>query len=130
MDIIKVVCGIIFNNDQVFLCRRKVGKSLSGYWEFPGGKIENNESHHIALQRELFEELEMKVTVKSSIGQTKYDYESFKIELFGYECSLIDYKGKLTDHDSYVWSSVKDLGRYKLAPADIPFIEMLERNRT
>jgi 8-oxo-dGTP diphosphatase len=53
MDTIRVVCGIIF------ICRRKQGKALDGYWEFPGGKIERSESFEKALKRELHEELEM-----------------------------------------------------------------------
>jgi len=129
MDIIKVVCGIIFSDELAFVCRRKEGKSLAGYWEFPGGKIEENETHQNALARELLEELDMKVKVKDFVGQSNYDYDSFKIELYGYECSLIDYKGKLTDHDSYEWTSIKDLIKYKLAPADLPFIKMIENKK-
>lgn len=59
MDIIKVVCGIIFNNEKIFICRRNKEKSFAGFWEFPGGKIEVNESHQTALTRELLEELEI-----------------------------------------------------------------------
>ncbi|MCR8666240.1 (deoxy)nucleoside triphosphate pyrophosphohydrolase [Aestuariibaculum sp. M13] len=116
---------MIFKDDLVFICRRKEGKSLSGYWEFPGGKIEENETDQVALTRELLEELDMKVLVKDFIGQSHYDYGSFKIELIGYACTLVEYQGKLTDHDAFEWVSIEDLSSYKLAPADIPFLKMI-----
>ena len=126
MVTIKVVCGIIFDQEKVFICRRKNGKSLAGYWEFPGGKIEENESALEALQRELFEELEMEISIKDFIGQSNYNYGNFQIKLYGYGCQLIKYNGKLTDHDSFVWTSTFKLKEYNLAPADIPFVEMIE----
>ncbi|MFM7683912.1 MAG: NUDIX domain-containing protein, partial [Bacteroidota bacterium] len=70
MDTIRVVCGVVFDNEKVFICRRKQGKSLAGYWEFPGGKIEGSESFEQALKRELNEELEMEVVIKDFIGQS------------------------------------------------------------
>lgn len=131
MDTIKVVCGIIFDNEKVFICRRKQGKSLAGYWEFPGGKIEGSESFEQALKRELHEELEMEVVIKDFIGKSKYNYDKFQIELFGYESQLINYNGKLTDHDSYEWIDISKLNEYNLAPADIPLIAMIiDKKRT
>ncbi|WP_268036509.1 (deoxy)nucleoside triphosphate pyrophosphohydrolase [Algoriphagus sp. PAP.12] len=125
MDTIRVVCGIIFDNEKVFICRRKEGKSLAGYWEFPGGKIEESESNEQALKRELHEELEMEVVIKDFIGQSNYNYSNFQIELLGYKCQLINYHGKLTDHDTFEWIDSLKLGEYNFAPADIPLIKFL-----
>ena len=131
MDTIRVVCGIIFDNEKVFICRRKQGKSLAGFWEFPGGKIEGSESFEQALKRELHEELEMEVIIKNFIGQSNYNYGKFQIELFGYESQLISYNGKLTDHDTYEWIDISKLNEYNLAPADIPLIPMIiDKKRT
>lgn len=55
MDLITVVCGIIFKDDLVLICRRKAEKSLGGYWEFPGGKIEDSESNEESLLRKLIQ---------------------------------------------------------------------------
>ena len=54
---IRVVCGIIYKDDKILLTRRKKGKSLEGFWEFPGGKVEKEETDTVALKRELKEEL-------------------------------------------------------------------------
>lgn len=55
MDLITVVCAIIFKDDLVLICRRQPEKSLRGYWEFPGGKIEDDESNEESLLRELIQ---------------------------------------------------------------------------
>jgi|LauGreDrversion4_2_1035121.scaffolds.fasta_scaffold45028_3 8-oxo-dGTP diphosphatase len=128
MDLIKVVCAIVCHQKQYFICRRRPGKSLEGYWEFPGGKIEATESHHEALRRELQEELGMEIDIKSFVGQSVFDYGNFKIELNAYLCDLIQYDGLLTDHDCAVWVDYQDLNNYQIAPADLPFLKMLGEN--
>ncbi|SIN78463.1 (deoxy)nucleoside triphosphate pyrophosphohydrolase [Algoriphagus halophilus] len=120
MKTIKVVCGIIFNDDKVFICRRKPEKSLGGYWEFPGGKIEEGESNEASLSRELMEEIGMKVEVKDYFKTNFHNYGKFKIELIAYKCNFLDAIFELTDHDSFEWVSVEDLNNWNLAPADIP----------
>lgn len=125
MDTIKVVCGIIFHDNKIFVCRRKPGKSLSGFWEFPGGKIEENETRQESLARELIEELDMQVSINNFIGTSVHDYGTFKIELLGYKCTLVNYEGKLTDHDKYDWIKPENLLTKNLAPADIPLAEII-----
>ena len=125
MDIIKVVCGIIFNDNKVFICRRKPEKSLGGYWEFPGGKIEQGEKYEVSLSRELIEELGMKVEVKEYFKTNIHAYEKFTIELIAYKCIFFDATFQLTDHDSFEWVLVKDLVNWNLAPADIPIAKEL-----
>lgn len=125
MVTIKVVCGIIYNNNKIFICRRKTGKSFAGFWEFPGGKIEQHESNTDALKRELFEELGMRVKINNFFGQSTYNDNDFVINLYGYECDLINYNGQLTDHDSSVWVSADKLKNYNLAPADVSLIEKI-----
>jgi 8-oxo-dGTP diphosphatase len=58
---IRVICGIIYKDHKILLTRRKKTKSLGGFWEFPGGKVEEGESDKDALERELKEELNIEV---------------------------------------------------------------------
>ncbi len=125
MDTIKVVCGIIFKNDKVFICRRKPEKSLGGYWEFPGGKIEASETPEQSLERELNEELGMKVTVLEHFANNIHDYGNIKIELIAFKCRFIEANFQLTDHDLIEWIDAKDLSNIKLAPADIPIAKLV-----
>lgn len=125
MGTIKVVCGIIYKNEQVFICRRKASKTLGGFWEFPGGKIENGEQNELALTRELYEELGMKVKVKDYFKTVIHSYEKFTIELIAYKSIFIEANFNMTDHDAYEWLDIKELNNWNLAPADIPIAEAL-----
>ncbi|TXG36973.1 (deoxy)nucleoside triphosphate pyrophosphohydrolase [Seonamhaeicola maritimus] len=122
---IKVVCGIIKNQGNFFICRRKPEKFLGTFWEFPGGKIEKGESEIDALHRELQEELEMSVKVEKYLGSSIYEEGEFKIKLIAYLCSLANYNGKLTDHDAFNWVPIENLLSFNLAPADILIAKMI-----
>jgi 8-oxo-dGTP diphosphatase len=125
----KVVCGIIWKEGKVLIARRKPGKPMAGFWEFPGGKVENNEEMINALRRELFEEFSMKVEVHSLIGVNNYNDEEISIDLYGYSCVFINATFELTDHDQYAFVLPQDLNLYHLAPADIYFAELC-KNKT
>lgn len=125
MKPIKVVCGIIYKDNKIFICRKRKGKPLEGYWEFPGGKIEADEKHEDALERELKEELEMEVQTEKLLKSTIYHYENFSIELIAYICQYKEWDGSLTDHDDFKWVDASELLEYPLAPADIPIAKAL-----
>lgn len=119
---INVLCGIISNpQGQIFIARRKPGKSMAGKWEFPGGKQEPNESEQACLQRELLEELGMKVKVVKKLGENEHHYEDFSIRLIAYRCEFISATYELTDHDQYRWVKPEMLNQYDLTEADLPF---------
>lgn len=125
MGITKVVCGIIFKDNLVLICRRKPEKSLGGYWEFPGGKVEDGESYEESLLRELIEELNLKVEIKQHFFDTVHHYDKGSIELISFICETENIETKSTDHDQLEWVEVRDLLSWKLAPADIPIAEEL-----
>ncbi|WP_343522016.1 (deoxy)nucleoside triphosphate pyrophosphohydrolase [Pedobacter sp.] len=123
MDTVKVVCGIIFKEDRILLCRRKPVKSLGGYWEFPGGKVESSESESEALIRELKEELSMQVEIGKHFKTAVHQYEQIQIELIAYTCKFIQADFRLVDHDEIQWVRKTELLKFNLAPADIPIAE-------
>lgn len=123
---INVLCGIITNSErQIFIARRKPGKSMAGKWEFPGGKLEHGETERACLQRELIEELGMHVKVGERIGVNEHHYETFSIRLIAYQCEFISATYVLTDHDAYEWVSREELVNFELAEADVPFLELI-----
>ncbi len=125
MKAVKVVCGIIWQEGKVFIARRKPEKSLGGFWEFPGGKIEVAEDAKQALIRELKEELKMNVLVGELFGEHIYPYDTFNIHLIAYECTFVDAEFHLTDHDQYEFVAPQVLSEFRLAPADLYFMEKL-----
>ncbi|ELL9328548.1 (deoxy)nucleoside triphosphate pyrophosphohydrolase [Vibrio fluvialis] len=124
--LLKVTCGIIFNDEgKVFICRRKPEKSQGGYWEFPGGKVEEGESLEECLRRELLEELDMDVQVKEHFKTVQHDYGTIQVELIAFTCQFIRSNYELVDHDRYEWIDINKLLEKMLAPADAPIAEEL-----
>ena len=101
---IRVVCGIIKKDNKIFICRRKVEKALGGYWEFPVGKVELNESHEDSLERELREELDMEVNVGAFFKSVEHDYDDFSIELIAYFCEFKSCNYNLTVKSKHLLS--------------------------
>ena len=125
MDLVEVSCGLILDNDKAFICRRKPEKSLGGYWEFPGGKVEAGETGEVCLARELKEELGMEVEVGELFMVNDHKYEHIYIRLRAYICQLLLFDGVLRDHDDFAWVPIKDLSQWQSAPADLPIAEAL-----
>lgn len=122
---IKVVAGILQKDDKILIARKAPGKSLEGYFEFPGGKIEALETPEESLVRELMEEMSIKIKVNKYVGESIYDYGNIVISLKGYTAEILEGEITLTDHDMYKWVTLAEINDYKLAPADIPLVEEL-----
>ena len=122
---IRVVCGVIYKNDKILLTRRKKGKSLEGYWEFPGGKVEEGETDKSALERELNEELGLSVSELTYFSENKHEYETFSINLIAFKCNAHDNPKKLIDHDKFEWVTSNEIGNFNLADADKPLLKKL-----
>lgn len=123
---IDVVAAIITDKDgRILIARKKKGKSLEGYWEFPGGKIEDGESPEESLVRELKEEMDIDIKVVEYFAENIHNYDETTIRLIAFFAEL--QKGNITlkDHDMYNWVDINDLKDFCFAPADIPLVEKL-----
>ena len=126
MTIIKVTAALIVKDNKVLAARRGPGKHLEGYWEFPGGKLEENETPEGCLERELTEEFSISSRVDAYIGESVYDYGEKIVHLLGYEVQHIAGDFQLVDHDELRWLDIDQLFDVKWAPADIPLVEQYE----
>ncbi len=123
---IDVVAAILENQKgQVLIAKRKKGKKLGGYWEFPGGKIEKGESPEKSLIRELKEEMNLEIEVGNFVGENIHYYDEVAIRLLAYKGKITGGDIKLVDHEECAWVDLQDLREVELAPADVPFVEML-----
>lgn len=132
MKHVEVVCAIIVNdNDEVFCCKRGPGRALEGFWEFPGGKVEEDETHEETIVREIKEELNSSIKPLKYIGKVEHEYLSldkpFSITMYGYECTLIKGDLTLSEHTAKQWVKKENLKNIKFAEADIPFIVMINK---
>lgn len=121
---IQVVGAAIVNNGKVLCAQRGYG-DLEGKWEFPGGKIEGDETPQEALQREIKEELGVDVIVKEKIDNTFYEYEKSNVALSVYKCELVAGVPESKEHKALEWKSIKDMDELNWAEADDPIKDTL-----
>lgn len=124
-NFINVVCGIIHKNNKFLVARRKHGKTLARYWEFPGGKVQPHETPETALQRELLEELQLPVQHIQFFTENLHQSDTQNILLKAYRCDTQHEPQILIDHDDYQWLSPDEIINLMLAPADIPIADYL-----
>ncbi|RBP98633.1 DNA mismatch repair protein MutT [Bifidobacterium aemilianum] len=123
--LLHVVGAAIVKNEKILCAERGEGKTLSGYWEFPGGKIEADETPQAALVREIQEELNCRIAVLDRICSSHYDYKFGRVILTVFECRLVEGEPQLTEHSQLKWLSPQELSELKWAPADRPAARML-----
>lgn len=126
---IEVVGAVIIKDGMLLAAKRPFNKSLGGYWEFPGGKIEESESQVTALKREIREELRCEIEVKDFIIKEVYSYEFGDIALSTYICSLKNGDPVVTEHLELRWLDINSFDSVKWAPADFPTLEILKNSK-
>ena len=117
---IKVVAALICKDNKILIARRATGDpNVLGKWEFPGGKVEANESEEAAIEREIKEEFELTVKAKRFLINNICEYPEKKIDLRLYECEYLSGEFCLHDHFEYKWVEITKLIDFDLAPADV-----------
>ena len=125
---INVVGAVLTRDKTILAAQRSSTMSLSGMWEFPGGKIEPHESPKEALVRELKEELLCAAEIGNLVQTTEHEYEFGIVILTTFYCSLTGDEPKLTEHSEIRWVQVADLDQLNWAPADIPAVKQVMRD--
>ncbi|WJY27528.1 MULTISPECIES: (deoxy)nucleoside triphosphate pyrophosphohydrolase [Sporosarcina] len=121
---IHVVAAIIQNAQREILCaRRSFQMTLPGFWEFPGGKVESEETAEVALAREIQEELGCQIAVGAFVENTTHTYGFITIRLETYMATLVEGLPVATEHSELRWVPWQELHALEWAPADIPAVE-------
>ena len=125
---LEVVAAIIFFENKILVTQRKFHKNpaLSYKFEFPGGKVENNEDKITALRRELLEELNLELTNFKHFASYDYSYEVDKIKLHFFLSNIKELRLLLKVHEAYKLVTVKKLSKLDWLAADYQVIEMLQ----
>ena len=123
MKHITVVAAVIEKEGKILCVQR--GKSQHAYisekWEFPGGKIEKGESEIETIQREILEELNMRIVVIDKLMVVEHDYPDFHITMHTYCCNTKD-EPTLTEHQAFRWLEKHELPTLDWAAADKPIV--------
>jgi len=120
-----VTAAVLRQGEAILLARRKPGQKQAGYWEFPGGKVEEGETLQACLEREIGEELGIAIRAGEVLATSDYCYEHGAIHLVALAAEMVSGNLLLTVHDQLAWVDAADLLRYQLAPADIPIARAL-----
>lgn len=129
MKIIDVVAAAIVKDGKLFCAQRPKGKSLGGYWEFPGGKIENGEDPKTALIREIEEELKSVIKVVEFVNEASYPYDFGTVRMKTFLAVLESGNLELVEHQDSKWLSPEELHTLEWAPVDIPAVQLLQEKR-
>jgi 8-oxo-dGTP diphosphatase len=122
-----IVTAAVIERDGSFLVTRRMkGTHLAGFWEFPGGKCEDGESHQACLAREMLEELDARVTVGPEILETSHTYPERIVELHFFACALEREPRPMLGQEVR-WVRREDLGSLEFPPADEDLIRRLMR---
>ncbi len=128
---IKVVAALIEKDGKYLIARRSTGSEEVLYkWEFPGGKVEHDESEEHAIEREIREEFEMNIQAIQFLTNNICEYPNKTIDLRLYECKYLNGKFHLHDHSEYKFVNKEDILNFDLCPADIPLAKYVKDIKT
>jgi len=113
-----VVVAIIKKDGHYLLAKRNKDKYMGLKWEFPGGKVEKDESFEEALSREILEELNVNIEIHNKVAEERYQDDEINIVLHYYMCSLIDTDIVLSEHEAIEWVKKQDFLNYEFVPGD------------
>ena len=125
-----VVGGLIHQNQKILICQRKEEDDHPLKWEFPGGKLKDNENNEEALRRELKEELNLEIVEMSFFDEYLYEYKklSKKLKLIFFQ--IFKFEGQIQNkvHQQLKWIDISNLSDYDFLEGDLKIINKLINN--
>jgi len=120
---IQVSCLLLFHQGKILATQRGAAMDLAGYWEFPGGKIEADESPEDSLVREINEELSIDIRICGALTPVLYAYPTKLIQLIPFLGTWQGGSLKLTEHAQSQWLGKEDLLSLNWASADLAIVQ-------
>lgn len=121
--VVRVPCAVIEHNGKVLAGQRSEFLSFPLKWEFPGGKQEENETDEETLEREIIEELGVRIQIIHKLPVTVKDQGWREIILVPFVCNLITQDITLTEHEQIMWLEPDDLSSLDWTEADLGVIQ-------
>lgn len=125
MKVLEVTAAIIRQNGKILICQRPADKSCGLLWEFPGGKIEAEETGEQCIIRECQEELDITLRVERELTDITYEYPDRTVHLHFYLCDIVEGFPEKKEHNALEWVTPDKFEQYEFCPADK---EILKRN--
>jgi len=125
-----VVGGLIYQNEKILICQRKEEGDHPLKWEFPGGKLKDNENNQEALKRELKEELSIEINEMIFFDEYLYEYKKLSKNLKLVFFQIFQFEGEIQNkvHQQLKWIDISKLGDYDFLEGDLKIINKLTNN--
>jgi 8-oxo-dGTP diphosphatase len=127
MKEVHVTAAVIIKENKILCVQRNENKYdyISKKWEFPGGKVEENEQLEETIKREIHEELNLNIDVKSFLIQVNHQYPDFQLKMDTFICEITSGFIKLNEHIDFKWLSTNELSDLDWAAADFPVVKKI-----
>ncbi len=123
---VPIAVGVIRRKDRVLITQRKPQGLLGGLWEFPGGKIRDDETAENACLREIKEEVGLNISIDAHLARVRHAYTHFKIVLDVFLCDYVNGTIHLNGPVDYRWIKIDDIDRFPVPKANHKFIGKLK----
>ena len=122
-----MTAALIRHEGRMLIAQRQNSGRFANKWEFPGGKVDPDETPPQALRRELEEELGLRAEIGPLYSETVYIHEQGQIRQFTFWVDLPARPEpiQLTEHQAAVWITAAELPDYEFAGADCAVVERL-----
>lgn len=124
--LVRVVLGVLWNNlGEVLIAKRPDGKHLGGFWEFPGGKVDEGESEFNALKREMYEEISVTVKHAERFHEIEHQYADRTVHL---DCwKVLEFSGEACGHEGQEvrWVALSELEQYEFPEGNSEIISAI-----
>jgi mutator protein MutT len=124
-----VTAGLIRQDGKLLITRRPEGGHLAGRWEFPGGKQEAGETLEACLEREIREELGIRVKAETCLARVEHEYPTRRITLHLFLCVDLEGQPRGLEGQETRWIDPNDISRYTFPPADLEIIKHLKAHK-
>jgi 8-oxo-dGTP diphosphatase len=118
-EVIRVVAAVIERDGRYLITQRNASATLPLLWEFPGGRVERDETDEDALTREVRGRIGVEVEVGAKLGEHVHEYASYEVHLTMFSCKLVagadPYPATVND---LRWVTSREFLDYDFPPAD------------
>ena len=123
---VRVTCALIIEEGGVLVTQRSRQMPHPMKWEFPGGKVKEDEKPEAGIRREIREELSIEVSVEEELPTVRHRYSSKALELIPFICQHLEGVIELAEHHSYRWVPLEELEKLDWLEADVEVVRLLK----
>lgn len=115
---LRVVAAVIEQGGRYLITQRRPSAILPLMWEFPGGRVERDETDEAALRREVRHRLQVEVEVGHLISFVRHGYDRYTVDLHLYDCRITSGTPTKANVNAFAWATSREFDQYLFTPAD------------